>query len=414
MNIVVSRKSLVGYDNNYDKFYVRKNSSLFFGVSFAVFLVVMILRTSFFSHMFGLDREIIYKLLMLGCICMLMLKEYIVEKHYFVLVIQLCVIMALVLLVKKVDSFTAATSLFFLYSCRNEDFEYIAKIALAVTTVLLGLVIVSSLIGIIPNYEFDLDTERPRYFLGFGYALFAPAYLFNVVALVFYLKKDKVNMIIILMEFLACYYIYKKTDSRLSFGFTILLILASLAVKIPFRKFKKRIRYIYNPFKALVTMGITLTFVICAFVSIAITVKYDSSNELHAKINSIFAQRLYFGQKSYQEYGIKPFGQRINWVGNGLDSEGNPEEGDYLYVDNLYLQFLQRFGYVVFCIIMLLLSYSMYRMVKEKAWIMIIIMILIAGHAMVDDLVLHLWYNTFWLVLIPYFVHDSIKIKKKQ
>ena len=114
---------------------------------------------------------------------------------------------------------------------------------------MLFIIISLSLVGVIPNYEFDAGSSRPRFFLGFGYALFPPAYFFNIAALILYLKKDKVNIVLIFVEALVNYWLYIKTDSRLSYGLTLLVIIASLVIKIPFKKIMGNRRYIYNPFK---------------------------------------------------------------------------------------------------------------------------------------------------------------------
>ena len=150
------------------------------------------------------------------------------------------------------------------------------------------------------------------------------------------------NFGIIVFELVVNHWLYIKTNSRLSYGFTLLVIIATIVVKIPFKRVFSSRKYIYNPIKLLFSSGVVLSFVICTIVSFMFIINYNKDNEFYVKLDSVLTHRLENGNKSFNEYGIKAFGEDIAWVGNGVDSIGNKTEGDYFYVDNMYLQFLQH------------------------------------------------------------------------
>ena len=70
-----------------------------------------------------------------------------------------------------------------------------------------------------------------------------------------------------------------------------------------------------------------------------------------------------------------------------------------MYVDNLYIQILQRYGLFVLCILLLILTLTLHTLLKRKEYVLSLILIVLSFHAMIDDLILNLHYNIF-LILI--------------
>ena len=98
-------------------------------------------------------------------------------------------------------------------------------------------------------------------------------------------------------------------------------------------------------------------------------------------------------------YGYNLFGQKINWIGNGLDINGQRGLSEYLYVDNLYIQILQRYGLFVLIILLVIFTLTLYHLLKQKQYVLSLILITLSFHAMIDDLIINLHYNIF-LILI--------------
>ena len=127
------------------------------------------------------------------------------------------------------------------------------------------------------------------------------------------------------------------------------------------------------------------------------TINYNSDIDWLKRLNEIFNNRLAFAHKSLKIYGTSLIGKNnMEWVGNGLDSSGKKITGSYLWVDNLYISNLQKFGILVALVIIVLLTITLIKALKIKDYYLMYILTFIAGRYMIDDLFLYLHYNTFW------------------
>ena len=369
-----------------------KPEALFF-VSYIIFLTLMMLRTTMLSVTIG---ETAYKLVSLGGLCLLLVKEYIDQKQPMPVLIYLLFLALFFIIIKKNASFLTSASLFYIYSGRNIDFKKIAKVTICVELIVLLVIISSSLAGLIENYHFDTLTDRPREFLGFLYALYPQAYVANIAGLWFYVNKEKVSILSLFLLELFSYWIFSRTNSRLCFLLTTFLLISALFYKAVYYIKRDRIKSIV---KVIVALGFVFSFVTCYIGSLWIHIKYDSAVSWMSRINSLLGNRFYYGNMSYIQYGISAFGKHIQWLGNGLDPTGKVLTGQYLYVDNLYLQVSQKYGLLLTMLALVAITVTLYVCWKQKDYVLLFIFGTVALHALIDDLVLHLWYNTFWFVV---------------
>ena len=376
-----------------------------FFVAYGIYLIMMICRTSFFRQCFP---ESAYKGVLLLCLLLLFAKEYLDGEFHLLLLFCLAVIAGMVLIIHKDAAFTTAFFLAFLFCGRDIPFERIAKVTVWISSALLLLIILSAEAGLITNYVMDENGDRPREFLGFLYALYPSAYLTNIISLEIYLKKHKIPIVELLLFFGVNYWIYVKTDSRLSFMMTAAVIGLGVLLKLV-KCFSMESRYTFNPLIWIFNLGASASFILCAIGSIWLQVAYDPSITWMSKLNKIFTGRLYNGNASIEKYGVSMFGQFIEWVGNGLDESGQKNMSDYLYVDCSYLQVLQHYGILIMFLMMLILTITMIYCCYQKKYVLTLLMISIAGHMMIDDLVLHLWYNTFWFVCAQCILKPKVK-----
>ena len=86
----------------------------------------------------------------------------------------------------------------------------------------------------------------------------------------------------------------------------------------------------------------------------------------------------------------------INFVGNGLASDGSKAVGLYNYVDNFYESSLLKYGYVFLFAFIVMATLSAILICKKKDYYLLCLLALFAVHAMIDDMVLYLSYNTLW------------------
>lgn len=359
-------------------------SEFLFFVSYILYLSVTLLNTTFWAAYFPSD---FVKICMLVCSVLLIIKEVICDKIGIkeVLLFLLCVISSSIMML-HINKIVMLPFFIFLYSSRKIDFNKIAKLTIIISTILLFGTIIAAKSGIILNYVVNSVT-RKREYLGFLYSLFPQMVISNITALCIYIYKGKgkKKILLYLMLFLINWIIYSFTKSRLSFGLTcILLIIAFFSKNIANNKLKKLLVF---------------SFIVCATVSFFFTVNYKSSNVALRNLNTVLENRLYLGKQSLEIYEINLFGNDVEYIGNGLDVTGKKNRKKYNFVDCMYLNLLEKYGAVIFIIIISLLTYLMYNAYKKKDDLLMYILLIIALHGIIDDLGMYLYYNTFWLII---------------
>lgn len=378
---------------------IRKND-IFFFIAYALYLIAQILSTSFFYKYIMGD---VFNVSLTVCILLLILQECIRNKIDGKSLFILALGVGLVIL-----SYTAMPGILqnrifhlilFIYVGRKVDFDKIAKVSCIITFFLLFIIVTCSKIGIIENYTYifsDDRISRTRQYLGFRYTLFGPALLFNATAIYIYIKNKSIKWRDVLLCAALNIYMYMQTYSRLSFYFSIILIVIAIATKWELHILSRN-----NICTVAFRRVAVFSYVLAAIISYYFVAFYNPGITWMKDLNLILENRLFFGQLSILKYGVSLTGQNIKWVGNGLDAFGERYVGSYLYVDNFYLQILQNYGLLFAFLIILFFTYALYKCLKKKQYYLFCIFVLIALHGIIDDLILSLHYNTFWLAILP-------------
>lgn len=362
-------------------------------VALGIFLTVSILNVTFYARYLP---GTVYKLAIAFSLFLLVIKESFKRKYDYRALIGLFATILIYFIVGKITALSSElpVSILFIYTLRDIPFKKVAKTSLVVSMCLLFFVIISARLGIITNYV-EISGPRVRTYLGFRYALFPSILLMNIVAIVFYLKQNKIQYWQWLLLALSVYWVYDQTDSRLTFYSSCVLLTCSLLIKW-FPKLFSKLGYVFKAFKP--------TFIVNAVISFWISVTYLNSshsfiNDLLFKVNHMLGGRIYLANKSLNLYGFGFFGRPVYWNGNGLTVEGVRNYQTYLYVDNLYVQILQRFGLLILGLMVSVLSLTLLKVIKKRQWILALILILMSFHSMVDDLNLYLHNNIFWILV---------------
>lgn len=360
---------------------------LFF-LSYGLFLVTSLLSTSFFYKYF-MGRP--YMWMQIIGVAILAAYEYLnvgLKKQDWK---SLAVCAALLLISLRVSpaSTQRQTVLMFayIYCARHIPFAKIARFTLNVSIAVVVTVVMCSQFGLVDNIT-AFKSGRVREYLGFRYALYLPGLLLNMTALWIWLKKDKVTIWGCLVWAVANWLVYTQTDSRISFAIAEGLLVAAL--------FMRYLPKVTDKLKPLWWLAVA-AFAICAVGSLILTAAYDSSLPWMRKLNSMLESRLRLGHVSLLENGYYFFGQRIEWLGNGLDGMGNSVVGTYTYVDCLYVKILQRYGIVFLTALVGLATWAMVRLYKRREYIILLVCATVAVHSVLDDLAFTLHYNTFWI-----------------
>ena len=65
----------------------------------------------------------------------------------------------------------------------------------------------------------------------------------------------------------------------------------------------------------------------------------------------------------------------------------------------MYIQVLIQYGIVFFVAALAIVTYVMYLSYRRRDYYLMLILSFIAVHSLIDDLMLRVWYNTFWIML---------------
>ena len=363
-------------------------------VALGIFLTVSILNVTFYARYIP---GTVYKLAIAFSIFLLFVKEMFKRKYDYRALIGLFATILIYFIVGEMTALGSEVpvSILFIYALRDVPFKKVAQTSLVVSTCLLFFIIVSAKVGIITNY-IEVSESRVRSYLGFRYALFPSMLLMDIVAIVFYLKQNKIQYWKWLLLSLSVYWVYDQTDSRLTFFSSCILLACSLLIKW-FPELLSKLGYVFKAFK--------LTFIVNAIISFWVSFTYLNSgysfiNDLLFKVNHMLGGRLYLANKSLNLYGFGLLGRPVEWYGNGLTVEGvRNYQTYYLYVDNLYVQVLQRFGLLILGLMLSVLTLTLSKIIKKRKWVLALILILMSFHSMIDDLNFYLHNNIFWILV---------------
>ena len=371
--------------------------NLLFYFSYSIYLGYNLLDTSFYSK----NINVFGNLLIIIVLVMLIFKEVIdfkVNSRDLTLFIILAIIGGLFF---NYMGYNYAMLPFFVYSARNVNTTTIVKISYRISLVLLIFIIVSSYLGWITNY-ITYDGGRKREYVGFRYSLFGPAILCNIIFLKVYLEKDNIKWRTLMFLIIGNYALYEFTDSRLTFGLGMLLLILTILIKL-FSKFK---RVLMNK----ILIG---SYVVSGLLSLYFTIGYNHLSEWHSNINEFLGGRLSLGYSTLKYYGYGLLGKKITLVGNGLDVDGYITTETYDYVDNLYIQLLLKLGLLFLVIFILGMTIVMWRVYRLNDIYLYIIFSLLALHGIIDDLMILPQYNSFWFVIAALFYKTRLDLQNE-
>lgn len=370
-----------------------RSSDLLFYISYGIFVTMTLLRTTmFFRYVDG----IAFKAGLGFCLLLIIAEEFFFGKGTKSMIIGLIIglfYIALAIFVQLPQYLVFAATVLFVFAARKIPFRHIACFSAVVLLIFLGLVILSSQIGVVQDYILDDGHGRIRHYLGFRYALYPSTVIMNISMLVIYVRKKAILWFEVLLLLLINVWVFVMTGSRLSFILSLMILAIGSFLKLwpYFMVRKKKIKYI-----------LSLCFIVLAIGSLVVSLKYDPEVGFQKKINSVLSGRLKHQKKAMNEYGFSLFGQDVEMNGNGLNAEGelsfDPDEEEYFYIDNNYVAWYVSNGVVFFVLMLVICTAMAIRSVGyDKYGYLILILALMSVFCVIQDTFLSLHYNTFLL-----------------
>lgn len=273
----------------------------------------------------------------------------------------------------------------FIVAAHDVDFQDIIKWSLWVHIGALIFVIGSCYAGILENRIYGLMYGiRIRDSLGFQYTTTSSNFFFYMILMWVYWRKSKITWLEVAVLIAGNLYLFSKTDTKNAFALGMLAIIGTVVLKyIPYlREYRK----IYS------VLAVGIVPALSAGI-ISISIKYDQAIRWMYKFNKMISGRLNLGKEEYLNYGLRLFGQEIEWIG------GEPEEGIvYNFVDSSYMQMLLNFGPIILGLILAgLILIGIFIAIRKDTYFLLVF-VLFAVHSTFDPQLVWIGYNSFLLV----------------
>ena len=293
-----------------------------------------------------------------------------------------------------------------LFASQNIPFNDIVKACMNMVIAFMLLVVIFSLIGIIPDVQFERQNSIAHSMGYFYYSNLSYQIFFYFVSYL-YIKNEKKNQwlrccLFLLVNFL----VYLLTTLRLTFYFSILFIISIYVIKhIDFNKKK------WKFFSIFCYPGM-------AVLSILIASMYMSKNTLIEKVNFVLLNRIKLSYWALVNYGISLFGKHIE-TQTAKTVDGVIDYSTYFYVDSGYIFTLIEYGILVFLIIILIYSVITCYSLEVKNKYLFIWAIMTCFMSLINNMLNNVVVNPLIFLLpsaIDYYKNSKgkrIKIKKK-
>lgn len=225
---------------------------------------------------------------------------------------------------------------------------------------------------------------RVREYLGFTYVSFGPIYFLNLLFCGLYAYTGRptkenggrcdempVRTWFILIGAAAWnYWFYKETDTTLIFlvgMLFILLYIVEIKLEIDFFRDNRFIRFLA-----------AVVFPLLALFIYEVSVHFVPGNAFWERIDDLSHNRVGLNYEGLQKYGVHLFGQVIK-------QNTNTAKGEYFYIDSGYMKALLNYGFILFCVILLLYSVMFFAAVAERDIVLCMWLLCIACYAVINN-----------------------------
>lgn len=330
-------------------------------------------------------------------------KMEMIYDEYIPIVLLACIAFMLFTTVPKLSRIIAFAALIFvgkMVSIANEDMHMYIMMLLTVAafgisakkilSFVIGLniplliaTIVASQCGVIEN---RIDPSRNREYLGYNWTT-TPMMIYSY-ALFGYLilRKGKITIWEYLLFNGGNVWFFYKTNTRFAFLLVFLVLTALMIFRL--------LREHDGPVLLIRNICILLPHLCCIFIY-GITMIYNPSIGIMAKLNRLLSNRFAQCQYAISKYGYLPFGQPIQWVTIGQSTPDNPPT----YVDTAYLQTMLKYGVVSLIALLLISSFIMYRSFSSKTYSVAIVFCFILMFGLFEQQPYWVEYDTILLLV---------------
>ena len=266
----------------------------------------------------------------------------------------------------------------------NVDMKVVLRNYVIVAGILVVGVFLLSLVGMVPNLQYNRAGVIRNSF-GFIYPTDFASHCFYLFLAISYLLKDKFIWTRSLFGVLLSAFIIKYCDARLN----ALSILLATVIFIYF--------YYSNGKKLKIFALLPYSVVVFASVVTYLSYKFSWSDPFLVSINKLITGRLGLGRNAFDTFGVHLFGTRnVQFIGSGGKTESVI---GYNYVDSSYVQMLFTYGIVPVVLLIIIYVVASRKQYKDGQYLLVAILSLIAFNCMIEAFWFVPTYNIFMFLL---------------
>ena len=266
----------------------------------------------------------------------------------------------------------------------NVDMKVVLRNYVVVAGILVVGVFLLSLVGIVPNLQYNRAGVIRNSF-GFIYPTDFASHCFYLFLAISYLLKDKFIWTRSLFGVLLSAFIIKYCDARLN---ALSILLATVIfIYFYYSKEKKLKIFALFPYSA----------VIFASIVTYLSYKFSWSNPFLVTVNKLITGRLALGRNAFDTFGVHLFGTRnVQFIGSGGKTESVI---GYNYVDSSYVQMLFTYGIVPVVLLIIIYVVASKKQYEDGQYLLVAILSLIAFNCMIEAFWFVPTYNIFMFLL---------------
>ena len=266
----------------------------------------------------------------------------------------------------------------------NVDMKVVLRNYVVVAGILVVGVFLLSLVGMVPNLQYNRAGVIRNSF-GFIYPTDFASHCFYLFLAISYLLKDKFIWIRSLFGVLLSAFIIKYCDARLN---ALSILLATVIFIYFYYSNEKKLKiFALLPYSAVVFASVVTYF----------SYKFSWSNPFLVSINKLITGRLALGRNAFDTFGVHLFGTRnVQFIGSGGKTESVI---GYNYVDSSYVQMLFTYGIVPVVLLIIIYVVASRKQYKDGQYLLVAILSLIAFNCMIEAFWFVPTYNIFMFLL---------------
>lgn len=266
-------------------------------------------------------------------------------------------------------------------------------------------VILLCVFKLIPDWTYLRHDGKVRHSLGFNYPTPLSTIFMFIILIYSYINNFKFPIWKILIEMLATCLIFYYSDSRTGFLLTMIIIVVTLFLNLPFKKLNLD-KGMQN--KAVKSILMLLPVISCVVFLLCVYF-YSKEISFFNKLNDLLSGRLYYSWQGFEEHNVTLFGEKIKWFGWGGFGYKEVENFKYNYIDNSYLNIMFNYGIVNLLLSIIAYVYMIKKSIDKKDYYLIFVIMICLINAMIEPYLIYYNFNLFIFVVAQCFFKKTNK-----